>query len=112
MIHICSFSPSVFTATGNIKAHQEYQSRSIFKFDQELFRLRILNRMQHAGTIDICTVIGPLGQIRTTTGPLLAVRMCSTKSSTPFISSFSIKKLSFWSRAVGNFTIIGRILPT
>ena len=32
-IQIRSFSPSVFTAARNIKAHPEYQSRSFFKFD-------------------------------------------------------------------------------
>ena len=94
---------------------QEYQSTpgiskqvtgSFFKFDQKLSRLRILNRMLHAGTIYFCIVIGPVGQIRATQ---LAFWMCSTKSLTSVISSFSIKKLSALSSAASNFTIIGRI---
>ena len=42
--------PSVFTAARNKRAHQEYQSRCFFKFDQKLSRLRILNRMLQPGT--------------------------------------------------------------
>ena len=58
---------SCFTAARNIKAHQEYKSRPFFKFDQKLSTLRILNHMLHAYTIDFCTVIVPVGQIRATT---------------------------------------------
>ena len=69
-IQICSYFPSIFTAARNIKAHQEYQSRSFSKSTRSYpgdSRLRILNRMLYAGTIDFCTVIGPVGQIRATT---------------------------------------------
>ena len=90
-IQIRSFSFSVFTAARNIKAHPEYPSRSFFKFDPacqclKLFRLRILNRMfsRAACRHDLFLHFGNvwLGQFAKSGQPLLAFRMCSTKSST------------------------------
>ena len=64
--------------------------------------------MLYAGTIDFCTVSGPVGQIRASAAGFSDVLYCSFKSSTSVISSCSIENRSTWSHTVSNSTIVGR----
>ena len=92
LTQISCFSPSVFTAARNIKAHRRVRVHfQLWVLDQKLSGLRISNCILHAGTINFWLWLGWLA--RSTGRPQVAFRM-STKSSTFVISSFSIKKLS------------------
>ena len=80
--------------------HQEYQSTqtvwaqfNFWVFNQKWSRLQFLNLMLHACSAWSISAQW-LGQLAKSRRPQLAFQMCSTKSLTSFISSFSIIKLS------------------
>ena len=64
-------------------------------------------RMLHAGTIDFCTVIGPVGQIRATAHDRSPFGCAPLKARHPSFLPFPSKSSQACSSAISNFTVIG-----